>query len=156
MQFLDLERYLFPDDLCNFTRFHGVAVDGKHNASVDPEDDAWDAGESIEEERVETPPAPTVDIQPKRVRFAIDEEPAATTIEEKPIVRKKKRNMRQFIIQKSIETQNHRDDRSSSSSTAHTPSSPKSRRVPSSPFSTRTSKSSRRRRKFHFVSALFA
>lgn len=159
MQFLDLERYLFPDDVCNFTRFHGVTVDGHHHASVDPEDDVRDAGETIEEDRMEPPPALTVSIQPKKVRFAIDEEPVTTTVEEKPIIRKKKkRNMRQFIIQKSMETQNHRDDRSSSSSSsiAHNPSSPKSRRVPSSPLSIRNSKSGRRRRKFPFVSAIFA
>jgi hypothetical protein len=160
--FSNYENYMFPDNVC------GVPfMKGRYNPSTDDEkdDDTRESDETIGSH--DTPvQEPLVDshsldergtstvlvtrsatTDPKRVRFAIDDETANR--------KRRQRNLRKNILQKSAEQRlNDSDDGPSSSGSPSVPSSPRrsSQRTVESPPKSHSRRHGSRLRKNHLAS----
>mmetsp|Transcript_14627 Transcript_14627/g.40642 ORF Transcript_14627/g.40642 Transcript_14627/m.40642 type:complete len:160 (-) Transcript_14627:577-1056(-) len=157
MPFSNLERYLFPDNVCSF----GLCHVGSYDQNETDE-------EEVEEEVSpdDDPPSPVA--EPKRVRFD-ESEPVIEYYNDNVRTPKKRnhRNLKRRILQKSAQQQ-HRDRSISNSNSCkekyhhhhHNHSdgsaSPVRRHIPSASSSSPLSRrSGRRRRKGNLVSAIF-
>eukprot|EP00537_Pseudo-nitzschia_pungens_P013690 CAMPEP_0172383148 /NCGR_PEP_ID=MMETSP1061-20121228/1075_1 /TAXON_ID=37318 /ORGANISM="Pseudo-nitzschia pungens, Strain cf. pungens" /LENGTH=170 /DNA_ID=CAMNT_0013111299 /DNA_START=118 /DNA_END=630 /DNA_ORIENTATION=- len=168
MRFSNLERYLFPDNVCSFGLCHVGSYDQNETDEEDVEEEVSPG--AVEGAFHDDPPSPVA--EPKRVRFD-ESEPVIEYYNDNVRTPKKRnhRNLKQRILQKSAEQQ-HRD-RSNHNSNSYKEkchhyhhhhhhhhsdgsASPVRRHIPSATSSSPLSRrSGRRRRKGNLVSAIF-